>query len=389
MTTDLAIAPTQVAFQASWPDALNPDLQSTCSKVVELAWLILSIVIFPIGLARLAAYGLRLLVSCIIMPGSLCDEEVARAEGQTLLSNFPQQRRIKITSPDGVELDAVLFRGLEKKKVIVCGLGNCQSWEQISEGAIRLLLSTGASVLMFNPRGIVDSKGYKDFSKLELDVYAVSDYLIKEEGFDPEDLLYYAFSLSGGYMIEGAALVQEQYPEKKIKAISRCSFATLSKAAEELAPNILRSIGVCTCCAGFLGQVGGFLIRLVSAEIDSKTAWDKLKGKKCVVYSKGDETVLYAASLHQAIKLDNQGEVTQIKLKCNDLKGDPDCLIPGWGSHCEFTLCGAVAILEEMTKLLELDVSDRLLALQIKIEETHPKCLCKKEMKIIPTTTAA
>lgn len=363
-------------FQASWPDALNPELQSICSKVMEVAWLILSVVVFPIGLIRLAAYEIRLLASRLIMMGPRYHPDLIEEIGDTLLESFPNHEKVAITTPDGCVLDGVFFpsnfaKEGQPKKTILYGFGNAASWEMHSAKEVRDLLMTGADVIIINPRGLIKSTGDKDFSKLPLDIYAISDFLIKQKKVDPDNLLYHTFSLSGGYMIAGAALVQEQYPLSKIKAISQCSFALLSKEVETFVSNLLAS---CTCCPNFIGATLGLLIRAVGAEIDSKAAWDKLKGRKCVTYSKKDDVVFYPVSLRKAIVEDPYSEnCTEIALYCE---------YKGWGGHNDHPQCAETALFGEIFKLLELERTEELFQKQAETIVEHPGCLHQKVKKI-------
>ena len=295
-----------IVFQAEWPDRLKPEVESCIVKTAKIFWDVISYIIFPIILLRYLYDYLKDLALFFLVPGCLHLPETRIAlEGMTLVSDC-QGEKVKLSTPDGALLDAVFVKGAEHpKKVIILGFGNGMQWEINGPKLVELLQTFGTSILTLNPRGVGESLGIRSCEGYALDFYTGYEYLHHQLGIDLEDILLITHSMSGATGSLGAALVQEKYPDKKISIIHDRSFNNVSSAAEAVVGNF--------CCC--LGPLARCLLFSFGIEMNSMEAFEKLKGKRCVIYNKGDEIIPYQeASLHYHLRQEIRDSITEIEM---------------------------------------------------------------------------
>lgn len=316
-----------IEYQASWPQALDPALKSLVAKVARFVWNLISIIIFPIGIVRLIAAWLKDRALRVIVPGNInIDTPVhsvwdlaklvfrllynsenfkADLDGARLLKKFSGQP-LTLTTPDDVKIDGAFFPGEIKSKAIIYAFGNAQQWENETP-FLEQLKELNTSIVTINPRGVGKNIGPRSEEGYALDIYAAYDFLINSQGIDPNDIVLVGFSMGGAYGTCGAALAQEQYPDKEIKAININSFADLAQEVQ----TVLDKPGILP----FLARIGA---RLPCLDLNPKRAWDKLKGKKCIIYNPSDAIIPKPASLYKAVKADPVGATKVIKLHPGD-----------------------------------------------------------------------
>lgn len=203
-------------FQARWPNHLNPELKSVCAKVRECFWKALSIILFPILLIKCCMRSCRrALFSKAILPGSNIPPVFLNAMGEDLLKRFNGEK-ITLLTPDRVKLDAVFFPNSLKNRAIIYGFGNGEQWETIHPKWIDFLLSTGANLILVNPRSVGMSDPVSPDEKgLSLDIWSAYDFLMREKKIDPSRILSIGHSMGGAISAIGAACAQKECPEKK------------------------------------------------------------------------------------------------------------------------------------------------------------------------------
>lgn len=331
MTVEVVSIP-KIHYEAKWPEKLNPALKSLAHKVARVVWDLLSIIIFPIFLARMAFKWLKNKVLRVIVPGNIDKDlhlikfkttwewikaiclfltnsehfKINRdAEGKKLLSDHGGHS-LTLTTPDGVKLDGAFFPGKIKDKVIIFAKGNTGQWENHTQ-KLAELLKLNTSLLMVNPRGVGKNKGHRSEEGYALDIYTAYDFLIREKKFDPNEIVLVGFSMGGGYGTCGAAITQDQYPEKEIKVMNINSFSDLQTEVETM----LQGRGLLK----FIGRIAAQVLRL---ELHPKKAWDKLKGEKWIIYNPKDEIIPKPASLYRAVKSKPVGTTKVIKLHGTD-----------------------------------------------------------------------
>jgi hypothetical protein len=339
------------SFFPDWPASLQPAPATCWDKVASVAWNIFSLIIFPIALARLAYYFANRVVTWIILPSMIAysddlldslrwgltdrDAELGMLKiGTKEFSSFytPRLQRDRFWTPDDVWLDGMFFSGKRVDKVILYVGGNAGTYETffVDEEA-KFLQRSGASIFAFNPEYTGKSGGFPNPERLSLDVYSAYEYLFYSKGIKPEDILLYGRSMGGCYGNLGAALIQEKYPDRPIKAISRNSFDTLANAARHM-------VG-----CGPIGLIAALGIYLFRWQMDSKAAWEKLTGDKFLIYHERDRTIPLDCSLHQATE---QGERYSMELSEDETIN---------GHFARFTENDQKVILAKIRKLLQME----------------------------------
>lgn len=268
-----------VPFKAQWPKSLDPSLRPLWKKVAKVAWNILSIIVFPIGLCRIAYWATRSIALKIAIPGS------------GIYEPNTSPHKIALTAPDGAKLDGVFYKGKNPKKALIFGFGNGMQWET-ADSFLYFLKLLGVSVLCLNPRGVGNSTGCLYEEGYALDIYTAYEYLIKEEKLDPENIMMVGYSMGAAYGAMGAALIQEKYPKKKIGLFNLNSFSCLHKVAQEIGNKVNGCIGVLMRAA----------ISCISFKIEAKKALDKLKGHIFVLHHPDDEVIPHIASMAKAVQ---------------------------------------------------------------------------------------
>ncbi len=291
-----------ISFTPAWPAALQPKEPTLCDKVAQVAWDIFSVIIFPIGLIRLAYYWINRLVahllfpSMTILPSALLDD----------LRRILGGERVRFPTPDNVHLDGMFFKGERPDKVILYVGGNGSAYETslAPRSPHAFLRRSKASIFAFNCENTGDSKGFPDHpDRLRLDVYSAYEYLIRVKKIAPENILLYGMSMGGCSGNRGAALVQKKYPDRPLSAINERSFDNLANEVRHLVNHFTG----CPC----LGEISAGAIHALNWQMDSAAAWEELKGNKYIIYHELDGVIPLEASLQQATK---QGERMSMRI---------------------------------------------------------------------------
>jgi hypothetical protein len=269
---------TSTNFQTAWPAAYQPNFQNHISQV---AWNIFSVVVFPIGLLRLAQH-------CIV-----AFDRSENTVGQ----------KLHFRAPDGVNLSGTLFAERASSTKVILAIEGTSAG--LSSQTLEMLQQTGATIMTLDCRG--KSSGFYERTKIHWDVYSAYEYLIRERNIHPNDILLYAHSDSGAFGLKAAQWIQEKYPQAEIKCM-------INSAYSDLANEFSWLLG-----GGILGKMAGQFIKAIGWQVNNKEAFDQLKGKKCLIYDKNDRVIPFKASLLQAVKSSLRGQVT--KIKCSDTRG--------------------------------------------------------------------
>ncbi len=327
MTTEVTNS-SPIFFEAKWPEKHNPALKSLAHKVTRFFWDLISVIIFPIGLARLAMKWLKNKILRVIVPGNIDKDlhlihfkttwdwikavclflvnsdsfKIDREEdGKELLRRF-NGHPLTLTTPDKVQLDGAFYPGKIQDKAIIYAPGNSGQWENCTP-RLEELLNLNTSLVVVNPRGVGKNKSHRSEEGYALDTYAAFDFLTEKRKIDPNNIVTVGFSMGGGYATCGIALAQEEYPDKQIKAVNINSFGDLHKEVE----TVLKG-------RGLLSTIGLIAAKVFRLSLNPKAAWDKLKGEKWVVYNPTDEVIPKAASLYRAVKSNPVGTTKVLKL---------------------------------------------------------------------------
>ncbi|NGX39877.1 MAG: hypothetical protein KR126chlam1_01214 [Chlamydiae bacterium] len=261
-------------------------------KVVRFVWNLLSVIIFPIGLYRIASSYIRdrifsrLLSGAIEYPTSLI--EYAKCTFQVLFNRQTQKNDNKekdykkwgedvleiwngtpltLTAADGAILNGAFFPGeTHPEKAIIYLGGEKEKWEEQSL-TIMDLQTPGTSFLVFNPR--TDKRYERGYA---LDVFAAYQFLIKEKTIKPEDILLVGESMRAAIGVSVAALVQKEYPNEKISAVSIFSPSDLNLRIDQLHP---KRAGICS-------RIARLASRMIRYDFYPEKGWETLKGAKWI-----------------------------------------------------------------------------------------------------------
>ncbi|NGX39970.1 MAG: Multifunctional-autoprocessing repeats-in-toxin [Chlamydiae bacterium] len=302
---------TSITYKSEWPKHLDPALKSTSEKITRFVWNLLSVIIFPIGLYRIASSYIRDRVLSIIVPGIIVGPDSLfqipkwifqfffnrpalntnlEDRGKDILDEHKGSSLI-LTAADGATLDGAFFPGkTHPKKAIIYLGGNGEQWELMFK-EVRRFQSHGTSVLLFNPRGVGKSTGTRYEQGYALDVFAAYQFLISKKNIDPEDILLIGYSMGAAIGACGASLVQKEYPDKKISGVNIFSFSDLNLEIDE----ILKDFG------GILSRIGRLANRMIGFDLCPKKAWETLKGTKWIFHNPHDGIILEKASLKVAV----------------------------------------------------------------------------------------
>ncbi len=295
--------PSQTAtFQAEWPRGLDPKFESTCKKVVKVAWNILSVILFPIGLARLAIWAIKKCAAHLI----LCKTDQSDQEsGDRFLDKF-SGKRLTLVSPTGTKLDACYIPG-QFNKAVVFFPGMSNKWQHYGveldskgekllygELIMQLFPQLGAHVLFVNSRWHTHQNPCPDEQGLALDGWAAVKYLL-DQGFDPDNILIMGHSMGGAVATLTAGLVQEEYPEIEVKLINWNSFFSFASAAKHIVSHQVPCCGIqkVLCHAVY------WALRALD-NIDVTASMEKVK-RKAILWNPSDETIYLPAQMIQYV----------------------------------------------------------------------------------------
>lgn len=235
----------------------------------------------------------------------------AKTERERLFASRESQAPIncKITTPDNVELDAIFFPGTKQQAIIFApGIGGMYEECAVDFVANKMIAFfkkqfEGAAILMVNTRGINRSTGSVTANTFSLDIFSAYQFLINEFGFDPENILSYGHSLGGAYGLQAAALIQKQYPEKKISAVLDRSIAVFSDSVGAEATAKMNCL-----IKPIVSLVIRHMIQISGQDLSCQSAVKQLKGGIVAIASKNDPKVIYdkasfaKAMQHQGMK---------------------------------------------------------------------------------------
>ncbi len=303
-------------FQAQWDDT-NRHLQTPDStlnqKIKKIAWLILSILIPPIGLVRLLGYGVAFIANKIILVGTWCTCREEDEEKQLHFNTFWKCMDViyampslgiktpKVTmephtvkTPDGAELQVKLIQkrqGVVVEDVTIPTVVYFHPNAGFSEGdALPRFISgsvfTNCNFVFFNYRGVPGSTGTFAASKdLVVDGSSVVQWVRKYLQTTPENIHFYGRSLGGAIALQTKALDKELTG----RLVNVCSFSSLDLVIKSM-------IGSC------LGSLISWAIRSHGYGIDALSAYKKISGKKLIVFHSKDTLIRKKAMLHLQVE---------------------------------------------------------------------------------------
>jgi len=274
-------------YEARWPEPLDPQLESCWKKVARVAFDILSVLIFPIGLARLAAWGTRTVAIKMLqthLKGRGETSEWQQSNGDQMLEKA-EGRRVPLKTPTGIQLDAA-YIPRSKEQAVIYFPGVYGKWQRCSQhGSEEHIEATGASVLMVNSRWHTHDNPFADEEGLALDGYTAFDYLI-QQGFSPDNIVFMGHSMGGAVATLGAGLAQEAFPDADIKLVNWCSYHSLASTFKSL---VLERTKLPFHLEKIVCHIVYWVLRM-AGNIDVSSALERVKSK-AVIWNAADGTI--------------------------------------------------------------------------------------------------
>ncbi|NGX45100.1 MAG: hypothetical protein K940chlam2_00242 [Chlamydiae bacterium] len=282
-------------YQAKWPGPLDPQLEPTWKKVARIAWDIFSVIVFPIGLARLALWALRQCAIKVLTPylNNRGETTEWNQECGTTLLEDKKGHRVPLKTPTGVLLDAAFFPRSDEMAIIYFP-GLYGKWQRGTQhGSDPHIEETGASVLMVNSRWHTHDNPFADEAGLALDGWTAFDYLIKR-GFSPDQIVFMGHSMGGAVATLGAGLAQEAFPDAEIKLINWNSYHSFASTIKEL----ISQRGQLPCGLEGVTCYLAYWVLRATGNVDVSSALEKIK-TKVVIWNAADETIYSPAQAVQ------------------------------------------------------------------------------------------
>ncbi len=299
----MAIQPISYQHQADWaslPASLRPAQDTTMRKVARFAWNLFSLIIFPVGLIRLAGLAIAHLARKEILlanrRGPACfalAEQLLKSASDARLDHF-ESIPTTVTTPDGVKLSVHLFRHREATAdtpTTLCFGGNAEvkglgdTFEQILDGSISQ--NKPMNLLIFDYRSVNQSTGeFRKASDFIVDGSSLVDFVRKKLGTPDHLIHFHGFSLGGAIALKTKAAD----PRLTGRLINACSFSTIGKVVEALALRISSFLKPLTLLARWV-------LRVQEIELDAASDLASLRGPKRITYHPQDPLIPYEGSL--------------------------------------------------------------------------------------------
>lgn len=253
---------------------LQPRPLTEQEKTKRVAYLIFSIVVFPVGLGRLAKRGLHRLAGLLIYPSQLAigKNDHKRVRHQLKAEGY-QTHYLK--TPDNVHLYARYFpqpKPIEEQKTIIIFSGNGGSAFDYDD-VYKVFKNQGWNILLFDPRHIGKSQHKLATCKSTLIDGETAYQFAKAQGVKKENILLWGHSLGGGISAAVAA------NHKRVMHMNDRSFSSLIETIKLL-----------------LAKWVGSLAKRLGWEYNTEENFKKIQGKKWVITAKQDTIIRVGSS---------------------------------------------------------------------------------------------
>lgn len=287
--------------------------QTTKSKVARVAYLIFSIIFFPVGIVRLTGrllnyyFTTRHLMPALIMHKK---EELDQLRNSFLSMPGRSERsqRMIMERADGIKIDTFSIKHPEEKvkppqeqKWIIYLNGNKMVYEKNLNHLLAFSDGLKVNVLSCNYSGVGHSEGRSsEIRDCAMDGETLMQYLLSL-GVQRNHIVIYGWSWGGAVGAEVASNHQQEHESDtrgSVSFVSDRSFVSLPKLIKTIAYYKIRFLFL----ARLFGAIGAWLSKALGWGFNSYHKYRDLKGKKFVIYSKADLIVPYKASLYKCLK---------------------------------------------------------------------------------------
>lgn len=225
------------------------------------------------------------------------------------LNMFADQKcldaNIKLKTQDQIEIDSSIVwanpvvKGKHKEsKWIVRYLAQGDCYENyLNSEEVARYRKEGFNVLLFNYRGVMDSKGYPKDVQHDLLADGNSPVsFLKEKGVDPKNITLVGESLGGGIATEVAAL------NPGVRLANLRSFASLTAFVQGQIHDYFGRGALATFTAYVVSRIAGGILSTLGWEINSAKAWEKIPLKdKWMVTASQDNIIKSKGKLFHVV----------------------------------------------------------------------------------------
>lgn len=255
------------------------------------------------------------------------DPEVANLLDQEALGVVAvyEGQKLDVTTSMGHALEAFHFAGKHPhtqtkvdpttQTVVLFGGQGC--YQHYLSYYIDMYTRRGINVVTFNYTGVGRSDGETNPREVVDGGVAIVDHLERHFNVPLDKIALHGFSLGGGISAQ-VALIKEG-----VHIVNDRSYAKLSIAAHQQIRSVLPAAGIARRIINSLAVVENMshvAFKLTGWELDTESAWSRIRGRKCVICHTHDPVIVYDASLYKAIHGINQ-ETTFMLLE--DQTADP------------------------------------------------------------------
>lgn len=302
-----------ICFETNWNDTtihLANQEPTTADKVKHVALNIFSILLPPLGIARLISYGVDQFANRVSLPSAhyITKEHFDKAtqkfndfwegpiteKNQLLRENYSVLNQIVIT-PDKAALRARCIRHKESTPdtpTVIYFNGNFQLCIETPTWILEKSIEAGSpcNLVLFDYRGVGESTGtFTEARDLVVDGSSIVEWVKNRIGIHPDQIHFYGFSLGGAISSLTKALDPEHLTGR---LINDRSFSSSDKV-------IRARYG-----SGYFGCLMNWLFTQHGYSADPSAAFLKASGEKMVIYHPDDAVIPTAASMQYAVQHD-------------------------------------------------------------------------------------
>lgn len=267
---------------------LQPKPLTRQQKTKRVAFLIFSIVFFPVGCGRLAKRGFHRLAGLPIYPAQVIIKKNTHKEVRHRLQAEGYHTHY-LKTPDNVRLYARYFsqpKPIEEQKTVIIFPGNGASSFSYDHFH-KTFKDLGWNILLFDPRHVGKSQRKLATCKSTIIDGETAYQFAKAQGIRKENILLWGHSLGGGISAAVAA------NHKKTMHMNDRSFSSLVVTIQLL-----------------LARWIGSLSKLLGWEYNTEENFRKIQGKKWVITAKLDQIIRAGSRQGEKIPADKQTSLT-------------------------------------------------------------------------------
>lgn len=296
---------------------LPPNLRKTsCQKFWRITYLVLSIILIPIGICRLLVLGIRKLAERVLVNASTHSKgyvEYYRGYFEAGLSDIIKLghtvTKIKVKTVDGALLDGVHFQHKTRKVneyTLLLFNANGELYESNSVPYLDLPIN----VVRFNIRGTGLSKGTVSPNNHLIDCWSMGQYAHKYLGV-PLDQTMAGGHSQGGFFAAFTAAMHQGTPgtNEGMSLFMDRAYRYLPHVTDTLLKDLIKCCPI-NCC---LGKAAHFITWLTGYNYNAQPYVDKVQALVWFLYHKQDRIIADKNSIKEAYRVkENTGSEAPI-----------------------------------------------------------------------------